>query len=46
MSIIVLANSTPIYEPKCGGVTGSQPISTAVHRSSNKLRKAVAELMA
>jgi hypothetical protein len=31
-----LTNSTPVYEPKCGGmgggeVAGSQPMSTAVH---------------
>ncbi len=33
-------NSTLVYEPKCGGrgrVAGSQPMSTAVHRSPNKL---------
>ncbi len=36
-----LTNSALVYEPKCGGrgggVAGSQPISTAVHRSPNKL---------
>jgi hypothetical protein len=30
-----------LYEPKCGGweggVAGSQPMSTAIHRSPNKL---------
>ncbi len=32
-----LTNSALIYEPKCwggGGVAGSQPMSTAVHRNS------------
>jgi hypothetical protein len=32
--------SVLVYEPKCGGrggVAGSQPMSTAVHRSPNKL---------
>jgi hypothetical protein len=34
-----LTNSALVYEPKCGGggVTGSQSVSTAVHRSPNKL---------
>jgi hypothetical protein len=35
-----LTNSALVYEPKCGGgggVAGSHPISTAVHRSPNKL---------
>jgi hypothetical protein len=35
-----LTNSALVYEPKCGGrrgVRGSQPMSTAVHRSPNKL---------
>ncbi len=35
-----LTNSALIYEPKCvgrGGVAGSQPVSTAVHRSPNKV---------
>ncbi len=35
-----LTNSTLVYEPKCGGrggVAGSQPMSTAVHRCPNKL---------
>jgi hypothetical protein len=35
-----LTNSDLVYEPKCGGgggLQGSQPMSTAVHRSSNKL---------
>ncbi len=35
-----LTNSALAYEPKCGGrgrVAGSQPMSTAVHRSLNKL---------
>ncbi len=35
-----LTNSALVYEPKCGGregVAGSQPMSTAVHRSPNKL---------
>ncbi len=35
-----LTNSALVYEPKCwgsGGVAESQPISTAVHRSPNKL---------
>ncbi len=35
-----LTNSVLVYEPKCGGrggIAGSQPISTAVHRSPNKL---------
>jgi hypothetical protein len=35
-----LTNSALVYEPKCGdrgGVTGSQSMSTAVHRSPNKL---------
>jgi hypothetical protein len=34
-----LTNGALEYEPKCvggGGVAGSQPISTAVHRSPNK----------
>jgi hypothetical protein len=33
-------NSALVYEPKCGGgggVPGSQPMSTALHRSPNKL---------
>jgi hypothetical protein len=36
-----LTNSALVYEPKCGGggVGGSQPRSTAVHRSPNKLRR-------
>jgi hypothetical protein len=35
-----LTNSALVYEPKCGGrgrVAESQPMSTAVHRSPNKL---------
>ncbi len=35
-----LTNSALVYEPECGGsggVAGSQPMSTAVHRSPNKL---------
>ncbi len=34
-----LTNSALVQEPKCGGggVTGSQPMSTTVHRSPNKL---------
>ncbi len=35
-----LINSVLVYEPKCGGrvgLLGSQPMSTAVHRSPNKL---------
>jgi hypothetical protein len=34
-----LTNSAIVYEPKCGGggCGGSQPMSTAVHRSPNKL---------
>jgi hypothetical protein len=34
-----VTNSALVYEPKSGegGVAGSQPISTAVHRSPNKL---------
>jgi hypothetical protein len=35
-----LTNSALVYEPKCGGregVAGSQTMSTAVHRSTNKL---------
>ncbi len=35
-----LTNSSLVHEPKCGGrgrVLGSQPMSTAVHRSPNKL---------
>ncbi len=35
-----LTNSAFVYEPKCGsegGVAGSQPMNTAVHRSPNKL---------
>jgi hypothetical protein len=35
-----LTNSALVYEPKCGGregVAGSQPMSTALHRSPNKL---------
>jgi hypothetical protein len=35
-----LTYSVLVYEPKCGGsggVAGSQPVSTAVHRSPNKL---------
>ncbi len=35
-----LTNSALVYEPKCerrGGVAGSPPLSTAVHRSPNKL---------
>ncbi len=36
-----LTNSALVYEPKCGGreggVAGPQPMSTAVHRSQNKL---------
>jgi hypothetical protein len=35
-----LTNSALVYEPKCegrGGVAGSQSMSTAVHRSQNKL---------
>jgi hypothetical protein len=35
-----LTNSALVYEPKCrrrGGVAGSQPMSTAVHRSPNTL---------
>ncbi len=34
-----LTNSALVYEPKCGGrggVAGSQPMSTDVHRSPNK----------
>ncbi len=36
-----LTNGDLVYEPKCGGggVAGSQPMSTAVHRSPNKLRR-------
>jgi hypothetical protein len=33
-----LTNSALVYEPNCGargGVAGSQPMSTAVHRSPN-----------
>ncbi len=40
MSSILETNSALVYEPKCeerGGVAGSQPMSTAVHRSPNKL---------
>ncbi len=36
----LLTNSALVYEPNCGGrgrVAGSQPMSTAVHRSPNKL---------
>jgi hypothetical protein len=36
MSSILLTNSTLVYEPKCGergGVAGSQPMSTAIHRN-------------
>jgi hypothetical protein len=34
-----LTNSALVYEPKCGGggVAGSQTMSTAVHKSQNKL---------
>jgi hypothetical protein len=37
-----LTNSALVYEPECGGggrggVAGSQPMSTAVHRKPNKL---------
>jgi hypothetical protein len=35
-----LTNSALVYEPKCGGrgrVAGTQPMSTALHRSPNKL---------
>jgi hypothetical protein len=35
-----LTSSALVYKPKCGGwgwVAGSQPMSTAVHRSPNKL---------
>ncbi len=35
-----LTNSALVYEPKCerrGSCSGSQPMSTAVHRSPNKL---------
>jgi hypothetical protein len=37
-----LTNNALVYDPKCGwrgggGVAGSQPMSTAVHRSPNKL---------
>jgi hypothetical protein len=35
-----LTNSVLVYEPKCGGSgggTGSQPMSTAVHKSPNKI---------
>ncbi len=37
-----LTKSVLVYEPKCGGDggeggAGSQPMSTAVHRSPNKL---------
>ncbi len=34
-----LTNSSLVYEPKCGGrgVTGSQPMNAAVHRSPNTL---------
>ncbi len=35
-----LTNGALVYEPKCGGrggVEGYQPMSTAVHRSPNKL---------
>ncbi len=35
-----LTNSALVYEPICGGrggLAGSQPMSTAVHRSPNKL---------
>ncbi len=32
-----LTNSALVYEPKCGGKGGSQPMRTAVYRSSNKL---------
>ncbi len=41
MSSILANNSALVYEPKCWGgggeVAGSQPMSTAVHRSPNKL---------
>ncbi len=40
-SLSWLTNSALVYEPKCGGGRGgvgrSQPMSTAVHRSPNKL---------
>ncbi len=39
-----LINSALVYEPKCGGrggVAGSQPMSTAVHRSPNKLWRSI-----
>ncbi len=42
MCLSWLTNSTLVYEPKCGGrwgVAGSQPMSTAVNRSPNKLWK-------
>ncbi len=37
-----LTNSALVYESKCGGkvgVVGSQPMSTAVHRSPNNFRR-------
>jgi hypothetical protein len=34
-----LTNSVFVYEPKCGRRGLTQPMSTAVHRSPNKLRK-------
>jgi hypothetical protein len=40
MSSILLTNSALVYEPKYGGrggVAASQPMSTAVHWSQNKL---------
>jgi hypothetical protein len=39
MSLSWLTNTALVYEPKCGGggVAESQPLSTAVHRSPNKL---------
>jgi hypothetical protein len=31
-----LTNSALIYEPKCGGVAGSQPMSAVVHTQEPK----------
>ncbi len=39
-----LTNTALIYKPKCEGrgeVAGSQPMSTAVHRSPNKLQRSI-----